>query len=165
MLKGKISTRLWMTVIIMAVLLALILFVKHFFLDFYRIQGSSMEPTLTQGKVVFLDKSAYRFSRTPQVGDMVIYPLNNRYVIKRCVATEGTELEYSVKSGYNLIVGEKIYPLSEKQYHYMYLSKRVPEGTVLCIGDNYSSSIDSRNYGFVPVSDIIGKIIWKRTDS
>ena len=37
----------------------------------------------------------------------------------------------------------------------------VPEGYVLAIGDNYSQSIDSRTYGFVPVKNILGKVLWK----
>lgn len=151
---------------------ALLFLVKSFIIDRFEIEGSSMEPTLVKGDKVWLEKFSYGLAlpfynhlliqwKEPEINDIVIYPLNGHFVIKRCVALAGCPLEYSVKEGYTLIVGEKVYPLSEIQYHHMFLSKEVPEGTILCIGDNCETSIDSRNYGFVPVKDVIGKIICK----
>ena len=37
--------------------------------------------------------------------------------------------------------------------------EKVPEGYVLVLGDNLSDSVDSRDYGFVSVKNITGKII------
>lgn len=153
-----------------AVFLVLLTILKSCIPETFKIDGTSMEPGLVKGDRVWMNRLSYGFSvffldhlllqwQEPQVGDIVIYRMNGHYVIKRCVAVAGTSLEYSAKDGYNLIVGEKTYPLSETQYHHMFLSKAVPKGMVLCIGDNYKSSIDSRTYGFVSTKDIIGKII------
>jgi signal peptidase I len=58
-------------------------------------------------------------------------------------------------------VGEKIIPLTEAQYQRIKYDSFVPEGTVLCVGDNYAESVDSRNYGFVKTNSILGKVLWK----
>ena len=51
------------------------------------------------------------------------------------------------------------FPLSEEQYENMRTIDSVPAGMILAIGDNSVSSIDSRNYGFIPVKNILGKAI------
>ena len=75
-----------------------------------------------------------------------------------CAAVSGNTLEFSLNSGYNLIVGSKKYPLSENQYHLLCRTDRVPEGTILALGDNPAQSVDSRAYGFVPEKNVIGKV-------
>ena len=129
-----------------------------------------MEPSFHDGQTVCVNKLAYGlvkpFSDTliykwaePAAGDTVIYLYNNKIVIKRCIATAGTPLEYSADSGYTLHVGTKAIPLTDLQYHRMMTSASVPEGMILAIGDNYAQSVDSRTYGFVPVRNVIGKVL------
>ena len=147
-------------------------FIKFFVFDILRIQGTSMEPKFSDGKFVLLNKLAYGLCKPfggslifswerPKEDDVVIYLYQDHYVIKRCVATEGAPLEYSTERGYTLLVGEKLIPLTEKQFHLIKNSNAVPEGTILAIGDNYNSSVDSRDYGFIPVKNVIGKILCK----
>lgn len=147
-------------------------FLKFFVVDIFRIRGISMEPTLKNDSFVLVSKLSYGISlpfsdkllccwHFPAENDIIIYLYNNNIVVKRCVATAGKPLEYSIKNGYTLWVGAASYPLTEEQYHRMYQSSCVPEGTVLAIGDNAEHSIDSRNYGFVPVKNILGKVLWK----
>jgi signal peptidase I len=146
------------------------LFLKLFVFDVLHIQGTSMQPALRDGGTVVVNKLAYGivkpFSDTlitewaqPQPGDIIIFLYNNKIVIKRCVAVGGTPLEYSTDSGYTLHVGTKTIPLTGLQYHRMMTSTVVPEGTILAVGDNYALSIDSRTYGFVPVKNVIGKVL------
>lgn len=129
-----------------------------------------MSPALEDGQIIFVNKLAYGLVnpfnaellftwKKPEQGDAVIYLYENSWVVKRCVATEGTPLEYFSDSEYNLIVGNKKISLNSIQFHKMNASKKVPEGYILAIGDNYNISYDSRNYGFVPQKNIIGKII------
>ena len=91
----------------------------------------------------------------------VIYYYKNNLVVKRCIATEGTSLEYSSDSGYTLHVGEKNYSLTKLQYNLIKNSPCVPRGMILAIGDNFENSIDSRTYGFVAQKNILGKVIFK----
>ena len=93
--------------------------------------------------------------------DIIIYLYDNKIVVKRCVAVAGDSLDYSADSQYILFTGGNEIALTAEQYDCMKNSAVVPEGYVLAIGDNYSQSIDSRTYGFVPVKNILGKVLWK----
>lgn len=146
------------------------LFIKLFVFDILHIQGISMQPAVRDGQTVLVNKLSYGivkpFSDTllttwaePVPNDVVIYLYNNKIVIKRCIAVAGTPLEYSDDSGYTLLVGEKAIPLTDLQYHRMQKSTTVPQGTIFAVGDNYTESIDSRTYGFVPVRNVIGRVL------
>lgn len=148
------------------------LFVKLFILDIVVVSGKSMMPNIKDGQTIFINKLAYGIVRpfsssflvqwkTPKENDIVIYLYNDKMVVKRCVATEFTPLVFSQNSEYNMEVNEKIIPLKEEQYHRIKNSSFVPEGMILAIGDNYAESVDSRNYGFVSVKNIIGKVLCK----
>lgn len=145
---------------------------KMFVIDIEHISGTSMEPSIHDGSTVFLNKTAYGIFNpfgdslimqwaSPEKGDVVYYWINNRPVIKRCVATEHETLVFSCDSGYSMSVGGVTIPLTEGQFQRLKYSAEVPEGTILAIGDNYESSVDSRDYGFVSVDSIMGKILWK----
>ena len=56
---------------------------------------------------------------------------------------------------------EKSIPLTEQQYLNLKDIKKVPEGRILAVGDNYIESVDSRDYGFVSTANVLGKALWK----
>ncbi|MCH5290970.1 MAG: signal peptidase I [Treponema sp.] len=143
---------------------------KFFVVDILRIRGSSMEPALHDGQAVVLYKLAYGLAKPfgdtlmvqwaqPETGDVILYLHENQLVVKRCVAVGGASLEYSDDSEYTLLVGDQRFPLTAEQYHHMAQSHQVPENMVLAIGDNAPLSIDSRDYGFIPFQNILGKVI------
>lgn len=148
------------------------LFVKLFILDIRLVSGSSMSPALQDGSVITEFKLAWgipvpfrnsyliRWSE-PRTGDLVIYPWNGRYVIKRCIATAGTPLVFTEKPEYSVHVGELTVPLSRDQYETMKKTERVPEGMIFTLGDNMAESRDSRHYGFVSIDSIRGKLLWR----
>ncbi len=146
--------------------------IKVFLFDILHVSGLSMEPAIHNKSTLAVNKLAYGLNcpgygrlllkwNTPNVNDIVIYLYNNKIVVKRCVATEGQLLEYSTDPVYNLTVGDKNIPLTAEQYIKMKNCNSVPEGYILAIGDNYSESIDSRNYGFVSTGSVLGKVLWK----
>ncbi len=129
-----------------------------------------MEPTLNDGCTVFANKTAYGLVRpfsprlifcwaSPKADDVVIYMHENNLVIKRCAATAGSLLDYSRDNGYTLSVNGHSYPLSEEQFNKMCDIDKVPDGTILALGDNPDFSIDSRDYGFIPVYNVLGKAL------
>lgn len=131
-----------------------------------------MEQTINNESVIVVNKLAFGISlpfrdklivqwNKPHRDDIVIYLYNNTIVVKRCVGVEGDRLDFITDSEYSLLVGGKKIYLSEEQYANMKKSSTVPDGYILAVGDNYKHSIDSRTYGFVPVKNIIGKVIWK----
>lgn len=146
------------------------LILKLFIFEFLTVSGPSMTPAVKDGDRIFINKLAYGIVRPyseellfkwaePKKEDIVIYLYDNKIVVKRCVAEAGDLLEFSTESGYTLKTGGKEIPLSETQYFNLKNSNTVPDGYILAIGDNYPESFDSRNYGFVSVRCILGKVI------
>lgn len=145
--------------------------VKLFIFEFLTVDGSSMEPVLQNTQSIFVNKTAYGIPNPfgsellvqwskPETGDIVIYLYNNNLVVKRCVATQNATLDYLTDSRYILLVERKIQiPLTEEQYLNLKDCSSVPENYILAIGDNYEESFDSRNYGFIPVTNVLGKVI------
>ena len=144
--------------------------IKLFVADILHISGSSMEPGIRDGSVVLVNKLAYGIVQPfgsrllcswaePSAGDVVIYLYDNKIIIKRCAAIGGAPLDYSADKGYTLLVNNTSYPLSAEQYYAMRTIHSVPEGTILAIGDNAAVSVDSRNYGFIPVGNVLGKAV------
>ena len=148
------------------------IFLKLFIFDITFVSGTSMETAIKDGEKIFISKLAYGIVtpfgeslllswKEPKKNDIVLYIYNGKPVIKRVIAREYEKLEYSADNGYSMKVGEKIIPLTEAQYQRIKYDSFVPEGTVLCVGDNYEESVDSRNYGFVKTNSILGKVLWK----
>jgi len=146
------------------------LFLKLFVVDVLHVAGTSMVPAIKDGDRLIVNKLAYGIVKPygekllvqwsePKRDDIIIYLYNNKIVVKRCVATAGETLAYSDDSVYTLIVGEKHIPLNETQWQNLKGIDSVPAGHILAIGDNYGESVDSRNYGFVSVRTVLGKVI------
>lgn len=145
--------------------------VKTFILDFYRVKGQSMEPAIGDKSVVAAIKTSYGLQnplkpqlliawKKPKTGQIVLYMYQNYWVVKRCAATEGTPLECVDEDGsYFLLAGTRKIPLTSIQYHRLRTTKSVPDGYILAIGDNAELSRDSRDYGFVPIKNVVARVV------
>lgn len=171
----KSATREWVESILIAFVLAM--FIREFFIQAFKIPSGSMRMTLIEGDRLMVNKLRYgpklRFTDyrlpgfgEPERGDVIvfIYPEDpKRDFIKRLIAKGGETVE--IKDGDIYINGQLITdPVIKNLYHYNrgdFGSKgnpiKVPEGYYFVLGDNSSSSHDSRYWGFVPEKNIIGK--------
>lgn len=108
----------------------------------FKIPSDSMMPTLLRGDFLFADKRYNRpGTEAVQRGDIAIFVYPNdrtRYYVKRIVGLPGERIE---AGGQTLTV---------------------PPGQVFVLGDNPNSSKDSRQFGTVPLPDVIGRVrqIW-----
>ena len=161
----KSEIREYVEAFIIAVILAL--FIITFIAQSFRVDGSSMEPTLHNGQRLIVDKLSYRFN-LPQIGDIVVfrYPTDiKRMFIKRVIGTPGDDI--LIKDG---IVYRNGIPLVENYingpthgaFTRDYGPVVVPNDSFFVLGDNRLNSDDSRypDVGFVPRDNIVGRAIF-----
>ncbi|MDP3177994.1 MAG: signal peptidase I [Spirochaetaceae bacterium] len=155
-----------------AVIAALV--VKTFVLDAAIVDGTSMMPLLRQGSVVLVLRCAYGFRfpsrdgylvrwKTPRRGDIVVArsPRDGSAVVKRVAAVGPIELP--IVAGRLLGPGLDL-PLSPERWGDRIV---VEPGWLFLVGDNAQESVDSRDYGSVPIEAIAGRVVlfarWRKT--
>jgi signal peptidase I len=151
--------RSWILIIIIALLLSLL--VRTYVVQPYRVEMTSMYNTLTPNDLVLVDKVSYKL-HPPRRGDVVVFvppnSLNDKY-IKRIIGLSGETI--SVQENTVYIDG---IPLNEPYLHSPMLSNlpdtKIPEGYYFVMGDNRSVSLDSRSFGPVQMSSMVGKAIF-----
>ena len=154
------------TIITIAAVFVIVWFVSTFVYRAYEIPSGSMEDTIEIGDMVFAEKVSYYF-RDPEPGDIVTFedPLvPGRILIKRCIATGGQTVELvdggvvvdGVAIDEPYTDGKPSDPLrSSITYPYT-----VPDGCIWVMGDNRTSSQDSRYFGAVPVDSVTGHAVF-----
>jgi signal peptidase I len=156
----KSETREWIESIAGSVLTAL--FIMVFIFQTYKVEGPSMEPNLYEGERLIVDKLTYRF-RPPEPGEIVVIKPKDptKKFVKRVVATEGQSLQVaSGKLRINSVTVSEPYINEAMDLDFPWT--RIPEGTVFVMGDNRNRSMDSRderNVGFVPIENVIGRVV------
>ena len=133
-----------------------------------RVEGHSMEPALSDGDNLIVDKISYRF-HDPERFDIIIFPYQwepNTYYIKRIIGLPGATIQID-DEGNIYIDGEVL------QEHYGLEriknpgSAREPitlgEDEYFVLGDNRNNSEDSRftQVGVIHRDDIVGRA-WLR---
>ena len=182
---GRLPRRLriavdWIVTIVGAI--AIVLAIKAWVVNPYRIPSSSMEPTLHCARPaagcesrfsdrVLANRFIYRFT-DPARGDIVVFETPPRAqaecgaggtFVKRIVGLPGETVQIRVRRGaaFVFVDGE---PLQEP---YIEQDRRdigpneqckVPPGHYFMLGDNRSQSCDSRIWGSVPEENLIGKV-------
>jgi signal peptidase I len=127
------------------------------------VAGKSMEPTLRRGQLLLLDRGQRQASRL-RLGDIVSFWQGGRRYVKRVVAVgPQTVWELQGSSAPNIIV-----PPAQLAKARQWLARYpdsgvlvpvpVPAGTVFLVGDNGCNSYDSRDFGPVPLAQVIGKV-------
>jgi signal peptidase I len=140
--------------VIPAVVIAL--FINLFLAQATQVLGQSMEPTLHSSQRVVIEKITYRF-HGPRRGDIVVIdsPDQREMLIKRVVGLPGEIIE--VKDGRVFVNDEPLQePWATKQGGRHYDPQTIPPLHVFVLGDNRGASNDSRNFGPVPIEDIVG---------
>ena len=167
----------WVVTIVGAI--AIVLAIKAWVVNPYRIPSSSMEPTLHCARPgsgcearfsdrVLANRFIYHF-RKPHRGDIIVFktpPLAKEKCgaggtfVKRLIALPGET--WQEKNGLIYINGKKlIEPYIEadrRDTSTSYPARKIPEGMYFMMGDNRSQSCDSREWGPVPRKNLIGEV-------
>jgi len=176
----------WTILIGSALLIAIL--IKTFLFQAFYIPSESMKPTLNVGDRVLVNKVSYRLHDVNR-GDIVVFETPPKAkdangeikdLVKRVIALPGES--FSTRNGGVLINGR---PLKEP-----YLQKgvqtcapntapscsngegdipatKIPAGDILVLGDNRPASKDSRFFGPIKESSIVGRVflrIWPLND-
>lgn len=124
------------------------------------VDGASMSPTLHSGQLVWADRFYYGNHR-PSRGEVVVFRLNGETYVKRIYRGPGERMTYMRNQG------DFIAPVRESQARYWkdlpdspirLTDMQIPEGFVFVMGDNYEDSQDSREFGLVPISALLGRV-------
>jgi len=145
--------------VVETVLLALMIFlgIRVFVLQF-KIEGTSMSPTLADGEYILVNRLAYRLFSEPRRGDIVVFEswTPGKDYIKRVIGLPGQRIE--VRDMQVFIDGERI--------DEAYLPPTTTTGSssvvlgpdqYFVMGDNRDNSQDSRALGALQADKIIGK--------
>jgi signal peptidase I len=175
----------WVVTIAGAV--AIVLAIKAWVVNPYRIPSSSMEPTLhcarpAQGceastsDRVLANRFIYRF-RDPRRKEIVVF--NTPKLARQECGSEGTFVKrlialpgevWEERDGFVYINGQKLdepyIKPSRRDSQTLGLADipprhtytRIPKGYYMMMGDNRNSSCDSRRWGLVPRKNLIGKV-------
>ena len=150
----------------------LINYVRSYQVEPFRIPSGSMAPAVLQGDMLFADKRYNRAGwaglpggRTSSVarGDIAIFTYPNdrtlKY-IKRIIALPGDKVKiHNNEVQVNGVVLAAASPTSQTagKQALTELDITVAAGQVFVMGDNRSNSTDSRDFGSVPMQDVVGK--------
>jgi signal peptidase I len=137
----------------------LIFIVVRFVLQTYHVDGASMQPGLTTQEYVMVNKTAYLF-QSPERGDVIVfhYPHDTTQdYIKRVIGLPGDTIQTDNTHVWvnGKLLNEQAYISSS--YNQIGNSWKVPPNQYFVMGDNRPVSEDSRSWGFVPRSYIVGK--------
>jgi len=150
--------------------LAIFVIAYLFLFQPHQVRGSSMYPNFHDGDYLLTDKISYRLNQ-PKRGDVVVFvaPKNEEYeYIKRIIGIPGDTVSITeddrVKIN-NEILNETYLPSDFKTFGGSFLeigkTVNVSQGEYFVLGDNRNHSSDSREWGFVPRKNIIGKAWFK----
>src|SRR3954453_15298152 len=145
--------------ILETVLLTLVIFLGvRLVVQNFRVEGSSMEPTLHSNQYLLVNKATYVVGQ-PQRGDIIVlrFPLDpKRDFIKRIVGLPREQVE--VKGGSVYVNGHALVePYILQAPAYIYPPTTMPPDQYFVLGDNRNNSDDSHVWGGLPSHDIIGK--------
>lgn len=153
-----VRPRLGRATVAVLVAAAAVLLVRGTVVETVRVSGESMSPTLHDGDVVLVSRTA----GAPGRGDLVTFtaPDDGQPAVKRVVGVSGdvVEIRDAVLTVDGVVVAEDyVDPATIDGLYYGPVT--VPEASVLVLGDEREGSIDSRSYGVVGLDALRGRVL------
>ena len=168
----------WFLVVVLALGAALL--VRVYVLQQFYISGPSMETTLFGNNRVLVNKLSYRFSSISR-GDVVVFDrvttsdgtVSHDDLIKRVIALPGDTIEIknciviinskpTIEPYLDKDVLDLVDPVNRCRVANMPV-QTVPDKKIFVMGDNRSESFDSRSFGPISESLVVGRafaIVW-----
>lgn len=155
---------------VIIIALAIIVPVRYFLMQPFYVKGASMEPNFHDNEYLIIDEATYHFS-SPKRGEVIVFhnPRQpSEFYIKRVIGLPNERVEIAHNqiritnadnpAGFTL--DESAY-LQETVYTTGTEDIELGDEEYFVMGDNRASSLDSRIFGPITKSEIVGRI-WLR---
>lgn len=150
------------SIIVCIVAVVLFLILSNFFY-LACVVGSSMEPTLSEDDYLLVSRRS-----KPDKGDIVIIKQSDKdkYIVKRVIGVSGDKVTFT-KNGVSVngsLLDESYVKYPESSHYYDEYSETVSEDSYFVLGDNRDNSADSRHFGDIRESQVIGVVLFNLGD-
>ncbi|MFO8080180.1 MAG: signal peptidase I [Armatimonadota bacterium] len=126
---------------------------------FGTVTSESMTPTFRLGDYYILRVDAYNNGRSPRRGDIIVFdrPGDGTF-LKRVIGVADDRI--GIGRGQVWLNGSWLQEpyIKEEPVTELPMAIRVPDGHLFVLGDNRNHSEDSRDYGPIPVENVMGKV-------
>lgn len=154
---------------VMAISLAIIIPVRYFLIQPFYVKGASMEPNFFDQEYLIIDELSYRFHQ-PQRGDIVVFRYPNdpkQFFIKRVIGLPGETVDiaggqvkiFNTKDPNGVLLDEASY--LDQDFTATTRTVTLKNDEYFVLGDNRAASLDSRYFGPVKRTFIVGRV-WLR---
>ena len=163
--KNEILAFVWETIKVVVISLAIILPIRYYLVQPFFVKGASMEPNFEDGDYILVDELSFRF-REAERGEVIIFRFPqqpSQFFIKRIVGLP--EETVQVKDNEVTVFNEENpegFVLSEtylapEQKTLGTMTTKLDDNEYFVLGDNRLQSSDSRRWGPVNRSLIMGR--------
>ena len=168
----KILSFTWELVKVVVISLVIIIPVRYFLIQPFYVKGASMEPNFYDHEYLIIDEISYRF-HNPARGDIIVfrYPKDpQEFFIKRVIGLPGEKVElkdgqvfiYNQEFKDGVALDEKYLPADLKTFANTGTeSVTLGANEFYVMGDNRNESKDSRSFGPVDRSFLIGRVAFR----
>ncbi|OGM91895.1 signal peptidase I [Candidatus Wolfebacteria bacterium RIFCSPHIGHO2_01_FULL_48_22] len=174
----KFLYTVWEIAEVFFIALIAVVAIKYFLVQPFIVNGASMEPTFYDGDYLLIDELSYHF-KNPERGDVVVFKSpqdGSTYYIKRVIGLPGERVEiqgdmirlYSNEHPQGLELEEPyLRDLNLQEWQGSPIIITLKDGQYFVLGDNRINSYDSRFWGPLEESMIVGLVklrLWPLDD-
>ncbi|PIT94109.1 signal peptidase I [Candidatus Falkowbacteria bacterium CG10_big_fil_rev_8_21_14_0_10_43_11] len=151
--------------------LAIIIPVRYFLIQPFYVKGASMEPSFYDHEYLIIDEITYRF-REPERGEIVVFKYPNdpsQYFIKRIIGLPREKVEikdgqiyvYTKDANRRVKLDESYLEPGTETLTSVDGIKELGADEYFVLGDNRNYSKDSRSFGPVKRSFVVGRVLFR----
>lgn len=143
----------WKELIPYIAIIVIVLLFRTFIATPVRVDGDSMNPTLKNGEILFLNKMDHSYERF----NIIVFNYGGTKLVKRIIGLPGDSIKYIDNQ---LYLNGEIFdePFDHRMTLDFSFDEVIPDGSYFVLGDNRTDSLDSRYIGLVNEKDIEGVV-------